>query len=53
MNSTGILKNIGNLHGAVQGEIITQHPPDVHCAKCKKFKKKNTNSIYCYKCLGV
>ena len=23
------------------------------CAKCKKFKKKNTNSIYCFKCLGV
>jgi hypothetical protein len=22
------------------------------CAKCKKFKKKNTNSIYCFKCLG-
>ena len=23
------------------------------CAKCKKFKKQNTNSIYCFKCLGV
>jgi hypothetical protein len=29
MNRTGILKNIGNLHSAVQGEIIIQHPPDV------------------------
>jgi hypothetical protein len=24
MNRTGILKNIGNLHSAVQGEIIMQ-----------------------------
>ena len=26
---------------------------NLHCAKCGKFKKKNTNSKYCYKCLGL
>ena len=49
MNSHGILKNICNEDLAVQEEVINiQHV----CAKCHKFKKK-TNSIYCFKCLGL
>jgi len=51
MNDNGILRNLetrwqNQLFERL--EVIT-----VHCAKCKKFKKKNTNSIYCFKCLGV
>jgi len=47
---TGILKNICSSDLAIQSEIISTN---FHCSKCGKFKKKNTNSIYCFKCLGI
>jgi Zn finger protein HypA/HybF involved in hydrogenase expression len=50
MNEVGILKNICNVHGAIQSEVISIN---FHCRKCGKFKKKNTKSVYCFKCLGV
>ena len=50
MNDLGILANINNADQVIQNEVISLA---FHCAKCGKFKKKNTNSIYCYKCLGL
>ena len=33
--------------------ITKQHVvKTTNCAKCGKFKKQNTKSIYCKKCLG-
>ena len=50
MNDLGILANINNADQVIQNEVISLA---FHCAKCGKFKKKNTNSVYCYKCLGL
>ena len=50
MNSHGILKNISNENLAVQNEVLAIV---VHCAKCHRFKKPDTNSKYCFKCLGL
>ena len=50
MNSHGILKNISNENLAVQNEVLAMV---VHCAKCHRFKKPDTNSKYCFKCLGL
>ena len=50
MNEYGILANINNIDSVIQDEVIVT---TLQCAKCHKFKKKNTNSIYCYKCLGL
>jgi len=50
MNDLGILANINNIDSVIQNEVIVT---TLQCAKCHKFKKKNTNSIYCYKCLGL
>ena len=50
MNEVGILKHINNADPIMQDEVISIN---FHCRKCGKFKKKNTKSVYCYKCLGV
>ena len=50
MNEYGILANINNADQVIQNEVIVI---TLQCAKCHKFKKRNTNSVYCYKCLGL
>ena len=41
MNDLGILANINNADQIIQNEVISLA---FHCAKCGKFKKKNTKS---------
>jgi hypothetical protein len=33
-------------------EAQTHTVKTINCAKCGKFKKQNTNSKYCFRCLG-
>jgi len=52
------MKDNGDLFVGIQYEVeavtISEHiVKTTNCAKCGKFKKQNTKSVYCRKCLGL